>query len=554
MKRVLIIGGMAAGCKTAARVKRINPDYDVTIIEQRSFISFGACGMPLFAAGDVDDFFDLAKTPFGVVRDEEYFSKVKDVNVLLNTKVTKIDPDKKTITIKNNNNSEESFLEYDELVIATGAKPLKPPFKCPDSENISTFHHPLDAKRFREKAQKGLIESAVIIGGGLIGCELAEALVSLWGIETTLVERENRLLPGCLDEELSPVLEKYFRNNDVNIKLSTTVEKVELGEDGNPIVFTNGGEEFHADYLFLCLGVKPVVSLASEAGIRLGQSGGIATDGQLRTNIPNIWAGGDCIEIKNLITSELSIMPLGSLANRQGRVIANSIAGKEDSFKGAVGAMSMKVFDLITCSTGLSEHTALKLGYDAASVTGCWYDRPDYHPDHKSLFAKLVFDKSSHKILGAQMIGEGEVTRYIDTLTEMLKNNADIRQLIDAEHCYMPAHSSPMNPLNGLGSMAESLIFDDIDCMKCSKSDDFTGLVLDVREDSEVEANPYPFPSIRIPLKGFRKKVVELRKEASVLIVCQKGPRAYDVAKYMKNIGFSDVSYLGGGCDLKLLL
>lgn len=554
MKKVVIIGGMAAGCKAAARLKRIDPKYDVTIVEKRGFVSYGACGMPMFASGDVDDFFDLARTPFGIVRDVDYFSSVKDVKVMINTEAIGIDTNEKNISTKNLLSEEINSLEYDYLVISTGAHPAQAPFPIPVSENISTFHNPMDAKKFREKAQKGAIGNAVIVGGGYIGCELAEALVSLWGIETTLIERENRLLPICLDLELSPVLEKCFSKNDIQLKLETSVERVETNDENGLVVFLDSGEKIETDYLFLCLGVKPETSIAVQAGIELGKYGGIIVDNQLRTNKDNIWAGGDCIEIISNVTEKPTFMPLGSLANRHGRVIANSIAGIEDSFIGASGAVSMKVFAMITASAGISENTAISLGYDADSVTGSWFDRPDYHPDHKTLFGKLVYDKRDKRILGVQMIGEGEVTRYIDTVSEMIKNKADIYSLIDAEHCYMPAHSSPMSPLNSLGAMAYSQIFDGIRCLKCTEIKAFAGSIIDVREKSEIDANPYIGDVITIPLKGFRKDVQVLDKEKPVLIVCQKGPRSFEVAKYMKNFGFKDVSYLGGGVDLHQLI
>ncbi len=389
MKKVVIIGGMAAGCKAAARLARLKPDYSITIVEQLGFVSYGTCGMPLYASGDLDDFMEPAKTAWGTVRTPEYFKTVKGVDVMVNTRADIIDTAGKSVVCIDLMTGNAYSLQYDFLIISTGAAPAMPPgLEIPESDRISTFHNPLDAKQFRQLAQKGQIGSCAILGGGLIGCELAEATVSLWGIETTIIEKENHLLPGCLDAEISALLEKKLSENDIIIEKGTVAEKVSISDDGNPVIALSGGRELEVDYLFLCPGIRPSVRLAAEAGIEIGPQGGIVTDKNLMTNIPGVYAGGDCIETNNIVSGTKSVFPLGSLANRQGRVIADNIAGTVSFFEGAAGTSSMAVFGLIIANTGINEKAAKKLGLDYSCVWGTWSDRPDYHPAHKNILQK----------------------------------------------------------------------------------------------------------------------------------------------------------------------
>ncbi len=550
MKKVVMIGGMAAACKAAARLKRLDHLNEVTVIEKKSFVSFGTCGMPFFASGDIDDFSELMSTPYGIVRDENFFKDSKDINILVSTEVTKINSDAKKVLCKNLVSGEESELEYDELIICTGAKPLPPKFPCPSTDRISTFHDPLDAKYFRQKAQTGQVGTAVVIGGGYIGCELAEALVSLWGIETTLIELEDRLIPRCMDKDISKLLEAAFIKNDVDLKLSTKVESIELDKEGLPVVFTQDGWNSGAvDYVFLCMGIKPNVELAESIGVQTGKFGGITVNEYLQTNIPHVWAAGDCIEVNSLVTSVPGLFPLGSIANRQGRVIADNIAGKKYTFKGAVGTISMKVFGFITASVGLTENEAQRADVRPGVVTATFYDRPDYHPDSKTLFAKMVYSRKDFKLLGLQLAGYGEVPRYIDAFSIFLSKSCDCYDLLDFEHAYTPPHSGPMNPLNSLGAMAISQE-EGVICLSYLDADNFEGDILDLREEAEVDQIPYSDKAKVYPMMEYRKHINEFGKSTPLLLVCLKGPRSYEAALTFMHYGFKDVKYLGGGVQM----
>jgi NADPH-dependent 2,4-dienoyl-CoA reductase/sulfur reductase-like enzyme/rhodanese-related sulfurtransferase len=543
---VIIIGGMAAGCKAAARLNRLCSNYHITIIEKKPFLSVSSCGLPFYAGGEIDDFLDLIKTSYGALRNEKYFQDVKGVNVLLNTLVIEINIKKKEIVCCNI--KDETFtLPYDALIIATGSIPKEPSFPYQRSSAISFFHSPVDSKNFRDSVQKGEVNKAVIIGGGFIGCEMMEALTSLWGIDTVLIEKENSLLPGCLDPEISACIEQSINSSKIKLMLSASVYKIETDENGKPVIILGKDQKINADYVFFCLGVKPNAKLAVESGIKTGRHEGILVDDQMRTNRPDIWAAGDCVEIKNIVSDIPDYFSYGSLANRMGRIAADSIAGKSISFKGAAGTFSLKLFDNIIGAAGLTEEKAGKLGFKTASVIGSWPDRPDYYPEMKNLFGKLVYEKNSLRLLGIQLIGEGEVTRYIDVFSDLLSRQCTADDLINLEHGYTPAHSSPISPLNNLGYMIINQEYDGIRNFNPLLLSKFKGIFIDVREQYEIESSPFPENCIKIPLPGIRLKLDGWKLDQPIMFVCEKGPRSYEAARIFVNNGYRNISYLGGG-------
>ncbi|MFC2084037.1 FAD-dependent oxidoreductase [Bacteroidota bacterium] len=547
MFNIVIIGGMAAGCKAAARLSRLSTNYQIILIERKPLISFGNCGLPLYASGEIDDFFDLVRTSYGVVRDEDFFLKTKNVKIFINTEAIKVNTEKKEVQCRVIDKDEIINFKYDALIYATGSKAVEPKFPFPESPLISTFHSPFDAKNFRKVVQMGKVGASVIIGGGFIGCELTEALSSLWGIDTILIEKGKSLLTKFLDPEVSKVLENRIRMNGVNLLLSTDIEKIVLDEKELPVIYFNDGNRINTDYLFYNLGNKPNSVLARNAGIEIGQSGGILVDKNMRTNISNIWAAGDCVETMNLITGKPEYYSSGSLSNRMGRVVADSIDGRNSTFEGTVGSFSLKVFNLIVSATGISEQKASKLGYDVGSVHGTWSDRPDYHPETKNLYIKIIYQKPNLKLLGMQIVGEGEVTSYVDVFSELLLNNKTANNLLDIEHGYTPAHSSPISPLNFLGYMIINQEMDGVKNINPGELSFFNGKIIDVRENSEIENFPIDKNTVNIPLSDFREKVNELDNDKPTMFICEKGSRAYEAARILYNKGHKNVSYLGGG-------
>lgn len=549
MKKVVIIGGMAGGCKTAARLRRLDPNCSITIIERLPFVSFGTCGMPFFASGDIDSFDDLMKTPWGVVRSPEFFSQAKRINVLTNRNCIGISTEQQKVEIVDIDGNTE-YLEYDYLVIATGSKPVLPRFPIPASEKVLFFHSPLDAKKFRLLAERKQIENAVIIGGGFVGCELAEAISSLWGIETIIIEKEDRLLPKSLDKEIASILENLFRTNGIEVRLRSKVSMVNTTE-GKLVVETES-EVFETDFVFLCLGVQPNVDLFKNAGIKIGSNGGITVNEYLQTNFENIYAVGDCIETINLATGKPQLMPLGSIANRQGRVVADNIAGRRTKFKGALGAISIKVFDTTFSAVGLNSEYAEQERIPSKFAMASFYDRPHYFPGSEVLFAKMIYNPKEMRPLGLQMCGKGEVNRYIDSFSALLSQDATIRELLDFEHSYTPPHSSPINPLNFLGGIAENQETFGIEGLSPIQLSDinFDGIVLDLRESEEIEQMPFPGVVINFRFGEYLARMDSLPRDKKILCVCQKGPRALESAISLKQQGFENVCYLAGGLQM----
>lgn len=547
MLKIIIIGGMAAGCKAAARLSRLSSDYQITIIERKPFISYGNCGLPLYAAGEIDDFFELAKTGYGVIRDEKYFLDVKGIKVLTNTEVEIINTSKCEIQYTNRKKNETNILEYNALIIATGSKAVEPGFPYKSSPYISSFHSPLEAKEFKEAVQQDKVGKAVIIGGGFIGCELCEALVSLWGIETTIIEKENALLLKSFDPEIAAIVENTIRSNGIEVLLSTEVEKIELDEKDLPVVILKNGSKIKSDYVFYNLGIRPESSLAEKAGVKIGSLGGIVVDEKMKTSFPNIWAAGDCVEVNNLVTGKPDYFSLGSLSNRMGRVAADSIAEENSSFKGAIGTNSLKIFNTTITASGLTEKSANKYGYNVGSVIGAWSDRPDYHPDVKKLFGKLVYEKPGLKLLGLQLIGEGEVTRYIDVFSELLANKKTVFDLINLEHAYTPPHSSSISPLNFLGSMVINQEKNRVKNINPNQVPSFDGIFIDLREALEIEEAGFSDKVIPIPLSEIRAHRDKFKLSQPIMFLCEKGPRSYEAARIFMNYGYKNISYLGGG-------
>ena len=547
LHNIVIIGGMAAGCKAAARLSRLSAEYRVTIVEKSPFISFSSCGLPLFASGEVDGISDLYKTSYGAVRDVEFFREAKRVKVLTETEVVEVRTEKNEVVCKPAGGDGAFTLPYDSLIFATGSEPVRPTFPCARSPLISSFHYPGDAENFRKAAQKGKVAHAAIIGGGFVGCELIEAMTSLWDIDTVLIEKEAALLPGSLDLEMSLFVESGISSDKIHLLLSSTVEKLSLNETGTPVVSIEGGRQIEADRVFYSLGVRPNTGLAQKSGFRIGKRSGIQVDNRLRTNVGNIWAVGDCAEVRNLVTDTLDIFPFGSISNRMGREAADSISGGHVCFKGAVGTFSLKLFCNTICAAGLTEARARLNGYDTAAIIGCWPERPDYHPDSRLLFGKLVYERPSLRLLGLQLVGEGEVTRYIDVFSELLSNRKTVEDLAGLEHAYTPAHSSPVSPLNYLGYMACDQEFDGIANVSPLQVASYEGIFVDVREPEETSSFPFPEKSINIPLKHLNTKLDEFDTVRGLMFVCERGPRGYEAARLFKENGHRNVSYLGGG-------
>ena len=545
---VVIIGGVAAGPKTAAVLSRHLKNASITLFEKGDQISYGSCGMPYFASGDINSFAELTQTSYGIPRDPKFFDKSKGFNVKINHEVTKIDRDKKTVTVRKTDSGDEFEYGYDKLVIATGSNPNSPKFPVPESEKIKPFTRPVDAINFRKIAQEGKIGNAVIIGGGFIGCELAEAAGGLWGIDVTLIEREDQLLPYVLDKEMAVYVKREMLKQEINVITSTEVEKIELDADGNPIVHIKNSDPITTDYVFLSFGVNPETKLAQDCGLEIGRTGGIKVDFSMTTSDPNIFAGGDCVESVNQLTGKPMYIPMGSLANRHGMVIGEILSGGVSEFPGVLGTFLIKIFDINVGSVGLTKKSASDIRLDVETVWGTFPDKPDYYPESKTFVLKMIYDKDSELLLGLQAAGQGDICRRIDSFSIFLQNKSTLSDLLNFEHGYAPPYSEALDPLHHLASMAKAKKRGFEFVSPDFEYDKDNAIALDVREPDEFAEDSTNIPDIvNLPLTNLVDNLGELDKSKTIYVICKRGPRAYQAAVILQQNGFNDVKIVSGG-------
>ena len=445
--RIIIIGGVAAGAKVAAKSRRTVPDAEIHIYTQDDYVSYSACGMPYYIAGDIRDWEKL------IVRPIEEFEK-SGIHVHVRSQVTKILSTDKKIVVKSLDSDEWLFVEYDKLVIATGASPFIPEFANVENKRIYTLRTLNDGIALKEGMDRA--EHITIVGGGYIAIELIEAFVKNKK-RVTLIERSPFVL-SMLDEDISSLVQEYILENSedrVKIINNDTISKI-LGEDPVLDVVTSKGYGFETDMVVISSGVRPNVEIAKDAGIEIGVTGAIKVNSRMETNIKDIYACGDCAEKINMISHTPVWIPLGSTANKEGRVCAINICGGVEDFEGILGSAVLR-YDMLNISkTGLTEKEALRLNYDAISVNITKRDKAGYMPEVKNVTLKLVADKRSHKILGAQAIGCGDADKRINTVSVGLLQGITVEELIDVDLTYAPPFSTSIDILISAAQILKS--------------------------------------------------------------------------------------------------
>ena len=436
--KIVIIGGVAGGAKAAAKAKRMLPDSQIGIYTSDTHVSYSSCGLPYYVQGNFEDYHNL------IIRTPEKFNK-DGIDVHLKHKVTKILPDEKRVLVLDMDKNVEFAVDYDKLVIATGAKPFIPDIKNLNLKNVFTLRRLEDGINLREKLRKS--KKAVIIGGGYIGIELLEAFVSN-KVHTTLIDH-NKYIMSVLDDEISELVQDFVVNlYPEYTRIITSDDVVELiGQEKVEGVKTVKGEIIETDLVLICAGVRPVVDIAQDAGVKLGTTGAIKVNSRMETNIKNIYACGDCIENVYSMTGTPAWIPLGSNANKEGRCAAINLAGEVEDFEGVLGSAVTKYFDLTISMTGFTEKFAQKHGYDTVSVTITKRDKAGYMPDAENVTLKLVADKRTHQMLGGQAIGCGDADKRINTLSTALLKYVTAEELSGADITYAPPFSTSIDPL-----------------------------------------------------------------------------------------------------------
>jgi len=462
----------------------LQPEWPITVVDSNEVFSYGACGLPYVLSGDIEELAALRRTPYGIDRDADYFADGKSVKVLAPWKATAVNVEARTLHLEGVEGGHD--LEWDELVIATGASARRLP-DLPKHPRVCTFHVWDDVKPLKIGLMRGEIEHVVVVGAGLVGVELAEAFHSLWGADVSLIEAAPTPLPEILDAELGEVVARHLEANDVRVLTRSSVGEIAADDDG--VTVTAGAEKVRADTVVVAVGVEPRIELAKSAGAQLGPTGAIRVDERLATTGPHIWAAGDCVECRHVATGGPAYLPLGSLANRQGRVLADILAGRHATFGPVAGAAAVKVFDLNVAAVGC---TAARLGADGMGVRQVWIsaeDRAHYWPEAKLILLAMVYEPATKRVLGVQGIGEeGEVVKRIDVAAQLMLRRAVIDDFSTIEHAYAPPYAPALDPLAVLAMAAANQV-EGIESV-APLTDISQARVLDVRIPEEREERP----------------------------------------------------------------
>ena len=541
-RKTVIIGGVAGGASCAARLRRLDADREIVILERGAYISYANCGLP-YHVGDVikNRGALLLMTP------ERMWERFR-IDVRVQNEVTRIDREKKTVSVRKTETGETYEQPYDDLVIATGSSPLRPRIPGIDNPKIRTLWTVPDTDEIRSMVQSGTIKTAAVIGGGFIGLEMAENLRHA-GLEVSLIEALDQVM-APVDFELAQMLHENIRSHGVKLYLSDGVDS--FAEQGEQVlVKLKSGTEVTADMVILSIGVRANNALAKEAGLKLNERGGIIVDEHMRTEDPSIYAVGDVIEVEDFVFKGRTMIPLAGPANKQGRIVADVLAGRDSAYKGTQGSSVAKVFDLTVASTGANEKTLKKRdmekGKDYESLIITQNSHAGYYPGATPMTLKILFAPDTGRIFGAQIVGREGVDKRIDTIGVAMRLNGTVSDLKDLELAYAPPYSSAKDPVNMAGYVAENIR---TGLVKIAPYDapatDPDAVLLDVREEAEVMAYAVP-NAVNIPLGKLRERLSELDPEKRIIVFCGIGVRAYTAARILNQNGFNHVEIYPGG-------
>lgn len=552
-RKIIVIGGSAAGPKAAAKARRIDNDAEVIIIQKEADLSMASCGYPYYVGGFFNDRNALLCTPAGIVRNPMFYLNAKDIDAEVNTEVTSIDTKNHSVAFKKLATGDTSTMAYDKLVIATGSVPRMPPVPGADLQGITTLQSMKDADFLRKVRDEGKIKKAVVIGGGLIGIETCEAL-QLAGIEITVIELLPQLLT-FLDLELAKLVENHVKSKGANVITDNGIASF-LGENGklNAVKLQNG-TELPCELAVVAIGVRPNVKLAKEAGLKIGELGGIDVNEYMQTSDPDIYAVGDCVETVNRITGKKVLAPYGDLANLQGRVAGENAASANCvTFPGTIQTGICKVFDYAAGSTGLSETVAKRLGYsDIITVMNASPDKPCFM-EGKLLITKLIADSKTGRVLGAQCIGPGNVAKQIAQWAMAIQGKLTVEDLINADLPYAPPFSLAIDHFIATAHIMQNKMKGRMKGISCREVYEKIRagekpFLIDTRGPEEFEEMRLGIGETLIPLGALRKRLKELPedKNKEIICFCKISLRGYEAALALEGNGWKNVKVMEGG-------
>jgi NADPH-dependent 2,4-dienoyl-CoA reductase/sulfur reductase-like enzyme/rhodanese-related sulfurtransferase len=541
-KKVLIVGGVAGGASCAARLRRMDEHAEIFLYERSGYVSFANCGLPYYLGGVIENREAL------LVAKPERFRDVFNVEVRVNREVVSIDREAKTVEVHNVLSDERSTESYDVLVLAPGAAPIRPPIEGIDLPGVFCLRNMEDTDQISAwLADKGP-EKAVVVGGGYVGLEMVENLVAR-GIDVTLIEKADQPM-GPMDPEMLAPLHGAFEEKNVEVKLNCGVATIKEGREGMLHVEDEHSSVYPADIVIMAIGVKPEVDLARDAGLEIGQRGGIRVDEQMRTSDASILAVGDAVEVRDYVTGEWTLVPLAGPANRQGRIAADVISGRDARFRGTQGTAVVGLFGVTLASTGANEKRLKAAGKPYKKVYTYSMDHAGYYPGASPIAMKLLYEPESGRLLGAQAVGQNGVEKRIDVIAMALQKEGTVYDLEEAELCYAPQYGSAKDPVNVAGFVAGNALRGDVtvvhwDDWQARREAGDLPFVLDVRPSTAVASAAVP-DTANIPLGELRARMDELPKDREIWVHCGVGLTSYIACRVLLQHGYQ-VSNLSGG-------
>ena len=562
-KRVLIVGGVAGGASCAARLRRMDEQAEIVLFERSGDVSFANCGLPYYLGNVIPDRKKL------LIATPQQFREMFRIEVRTRQDVLAIDRAAKSIRVKNLQTGEVAVESYDSLVLAPGAAPIRPPLPGIDLPGIFTLRNMDDVDRLAEKLKQyeggaKQVENlsyerceggcAVVVGGGFIGLEMVENLRRR-GMKITLLEKLGQIMPPA-DAEMTAPLVQELGKQGVDLRLNCGMTGVEQGKNHSLIVNTEKGDRFPADMVILAIGVKPDVKLAKEAGLEIGNLGGIRVDERMRTNDPAIYAVGDAVEVVDFVTGQPTLIPLAGPANRQGRIAADAICGRQVRYRGTQGTAIVGLFDLCLAMTGASEKTLRRLTMPFEKIYTHSLNHAGYYPGAERISMKILFAPKTGRLLGAQAVGKAGVDKRIDVLAMAIQKEATVFDLEETELCYAPQFGSAKDPVNIAGFVAGNILRGDVSLgnwsdWKALAAKGETPVTLDVRPPAAVAAGAID-GTIRIPLAELRSRLDALPRDREIWVHCAVGQTSYNAVRMLAQNGFKVRNLSGGMTTYKM--